>query len=186
MQSALIFLVKTLADMYLLTFLLRFIMQWVRASHHNPFSQFVFKVTSPLVVPARRVLPSIAGLDVPTLAVLLALEVLATFVLLLLSGFPVLVPELLLFSLLRLVSLTLWFYTIALFVYVLLSWFGARGMNPMADLLGEITEPLLRPARRMLPPIGGLDLSPLIVILLLQAIMIVVVQWFPPHLSYLR
>ena len=67
MQSALIFLFKTLADLYLLTFLLRFIMQWVRASHYNPLSQFVFKVTNPLVVPARRVLPSVAGLDTPTL-----------------------------------------------------------------------------------------------------------------------
>ena len=65
---------------------------------------------------------------------------------------------------LRLIALTLWFYTGALFIYVLLSWFGDRGGNPMAELLGELVEPLLRPVRRVLPPIGGLDLSPLIVI----------------------
>ena len=86
MQSALIFLFKTLADLYLLTFLLRFIMQWVRASSYNPFSQFVFKVTNPLVVPARRVLPSVAGLDTPTLVVLIVLEIVVTFVLLRLGG----------------------------------------------------------------------------------------------------
>jgi YggT family protein len=172
MQSALIFLVKTLADLYLLTFLLRFIMQWVRASYYNPLAQFVLKVTSPLVVPARRILPSVGGLDTPTLAVLFVLEILVTFVLLRLGGISLPLPVLLLYALLRLIALTLWFYTVALFIYVLLSWFGDRGMNPMAVLLGELIEPLLRPARRLVPPIGGLDLSALIVILLLQAALI--------------
>jgi YggT family protein len=172
MQSALIFLVKTLADLYLLTFLLRFIMQWVRASYHNPLAQFVFKVTNPLVVPARRVLPSVAGLDTPTLAVLFLLEVAITFVLLRLVGASAPIPVLLLYSLLRLIALTLWLYTGALIVYVILSWLGNRGINPIAELLGDLVEPILRPARRLLPPIGGLDLSPLIVILLLQAAMI--------------
>ena len=172
MQSALIFLVKTLADLYLLTFLLRFIMQWARVSHYNPLSQFVFKVTNPLVVPARRVLPSVAGLDTPTLVVLFILEFAVTFALLRLAGIPLPIPETLLYSVLRLISLAIWFYTVALFIYVVLSWFGDRGRNPMASLLGELVEPLLRPARRLLPSIGGLDLSPLIVILLLQAAMI--------------
>jgi YggT family protein len=156
----------------LLTFLLRFLMQWVRASYYNPFAQFVFKVTSPLVIPARRVLPSIAGLDTPTLLVLVVLEGLATWLLLWLSGVSLPVPELLFYSLLRLIALALWFYTIALIVYVVLSWFGDRGGNPMSVLLGQLVEPVLRPARRLLPPIGGLDLSPLIVLLLLQAAMI--------------
>jgi YggT family protein len=79
------------------------------------------------------------------------------------------VTDLLLWSLLRLVALTLWFYTIGLFIYVLLSWFGDRGMNPMSALLGQLIEPVVRPVRRVVPPIGGLDLSPLVVILLLQA-----------------
>lgn len=169
MQSALIFLVKTLADLYLLTFLLRFIMQWVRASYYNPLSQFVYKVTNPLVVPARRILPSIRGLDTPTLVVLIALEILLTFLLLRLAGLPLPAAQVLFYSLLRLIALAIWFYTGALIIYVLLSWFGNRGINPIAELLGDLVEPLLRPARRLLPPIGGLDLSPLIVIVLLQA-----------------
>lgn len=180
MQSALIFLLKTLADLYLLTLLLRFIMQWVRASYYNPLSQFVIKVTNPLVVPARRVLPSVGGLDAPTLVVLIVLEIVLTFVLLRLVGVALPVPELLFYSLLRLVSLALWFYIGALIIYVLLSWFGDRGGNPVAILLGELVDPLLRPARRLLPPIGGLDLSPLIVMLLLQAAMIALPV--PPYL----
>lgn len=184
MQSALIFLVKTLADLYLLTFLLRFLMQWARASHYNPLSQFVFKVTNPLVVPARRVLPSTGGVDTPTLVVLIVLEIVVTFVLLLLAGLSLPIPQLLVYSLLRLIALAVWFYTVALFIYVVLSWFGDRGGNPMTVLLEQLVEPVLRPARRLLPPIGGLDLSPLIVILLLQAIMIALP--FPQALSYLR
>ena len=181
MQSALIFLFKTLADLYLLTLLLRFIMQWVRTGYDNPLSQFVFKVTSPLVVPARRILPSVRGLDTPTLAVLIVLEIAVTFVLLRLVGLSLPVPELLLYSFLRLIALTLWFYTGALIVYAILSWFGDRGINPIAALLGDLVEPVLRPARRLLPPIGGLDVSVLIVILLLQAAMIAL-----PLPDYLR
>lgn len=184
MQRALIFIVQTLADLYLLTFLLRFIMQWVRASYYNPLAQFVFRVTNPLVVPARRVLPSIAGLDAPTLVVLIALEIVVTFLLLQLVGLTLSVGDLLLYSMLRLVSLALLFYTVALFIYVLMSWFGDRGMNPMSVFLGDLVEPLLRPVRRVLPPIAGLDLSPLVVLLLLHAVRIALP--FPPYLAYLR
>jgi YggT family protein len=172
MQNALIFLVKTIADLYLLTFLLRFILQWVRASYYNPLSQFVLKVTSPLVVPARRALPSVGGIDVATLVVLVALECVVTWVLIKLVGAAVSVPAFLLFVLLRLVALTLWFYTVAMFVFVVLSWFAGRVHGPMAMLLADIVEPLLRPVRRALPPIGGFDLSPLLVLLLMQAAVI--------------
>ena len=183
MQRALIFLIQTIADLYLLTFLLRFIMQWVRASYYNPLAQFVFKVTNPLVVPARRVLPSVAGLDAPTLVVLIVLEIVVTFLLLQLVGASLSLVDLLLYSMLRLVSLALLFYTVALFIYVLMSWFGG-GMNPMSDFLAELVEPLLRPVRRVLPPIAGLDLSPLVVLLLLHALRIALP--FPPYLAYLR
>jgi YggT family protein len=172
MTSALIFLIRTLADLYLLMFLLRFILQWVRASYRNPLSQLVQRVTSPLVVPARRVLPSVAGLDLPTLIVLMVLECIVTWLLITIAHYPVSMPGLLVLVVLRLVSLTLWFYSVALFVYVLLSWFGERGGGPMGSVLAEIVEPLLRPVRRVVPPIAGLDLSPLLVMLVFQAAII--------------
>ena len=174
MLDALIFLLRTFADLYLLTFLLRFIMQWARANHYNPLSQVVFKVTNPLVVPARRLLPSVAGLDIPTLVVLIVLEIVVTFVLLRLVDLSLPIPRLLFYSLLRLISLVLWFYVGALIIYAVLSWFAQPSRNPMAMLLGQLVEPLLRPARRMLPPIGGFDLSVLLVIVLLQATTIIV------------
>jgi YggT family protein len=169
MQNALIFLVSTLANLYLAALLLRFIMQWVQASYRNPLSQLVQKLTSPLVVPARRLLPSIAGLDAPTLIVLILLEGIVTFALMAIAGYSVLIPTFLLFVVLRLVALTLWFYTVALLIYALLSWFGDRGGNPMGSALAEVVEPVLRPVRRILPPVAGLDLSPLLVMLVCQA-----------------
>jgi YggT family protein len=181
MLDALIFLVQTLADLFLLTFLLRFIMQWVRANYANPLSQVVFKVTNPLVVPARRLLPSVGGLDTPTLVILFVLEVLVTFVLLRIAALSptavgvfaassLNVVDVLFYSVLRLVSLTLLLYIGATLIYVLLSWFGDRGRNPMGALLIDLVEPVLRPVRRLLPPISGLDIAPLIVTVLLYAI----------------
>jgi YggT family protein len=172
MQRALIFLVKTLADLYLLTFLLRFVLQWIRASYYNPLSQFVLRVTAPLVIPARRVVPSVAGFDVPTLVVLTLLEALVTWLLLKLAGVTAPLGTFALLTLLRLVALTLWLYSVALFVYAILSWFGDRGRNPLATVLAEIVEPLLSPVRRLLPAVGGLDFSALLVMLLCQAALI--------------
>lgn len=172
MQNALLFLVKTITDLYLLTYLLRFIMQWTRADFYNPLAQFIVRVTNPLVVPARRVIPGAAGVDMPTLIVLLGLEALATLVLLGIVGFSVPVANFIVYVVLRLINLTLWFYTIAIFVYVILSWIGQSRYNPIGEVLGDLIEPVLRPVRRIIPPIAGLDLSPLIVLLLLQAVAI--------------
>lgn len=180
MLNALLFVIKTLADLYLLTFLLRFIMQWVRADYYNPFAQFVVTVTNPLVVPARRLIPSVAGLDTPTLAVLIALEALMTWALTALIGITLPPGTFVLYVLLRLVNLTLWFYLFAIFIYVILSWIGQRQYSPIGALLGQLVEPLLSPARRLIPPIGGLDLSPLLVLIVIQAITIALP--LPPYL----
>lgn len=174
MQNALIFLVKTLTDLYLLTFLLRFIMQWTRADFFNPFGEAIVRITNPLVVPARRMLPSARSIDLPTLIVLVLLEALATLLLLRLAGASPPIDTFVVLVVLRLINLTLWFYTIAIFVYVILSWVGAGRYSPIGAMLGDIVEPVLRPVRRILPPIGGLDLSPLLVLIVLQAIVIAI------------
>jgi YggT family protein len=172
MQNALFFLVKTIADLYLLTFLLRFIMQWVRADFYNPLAQFIVRVTNPLVLPARRLLPSARGVDVPTLVVLVALEALVTWALLALFNLNVPVPDFIVYVLLRLINLTLWFYTGAIFVYIVLSWVGQGSHSPIGAILADLVEPVLRPVRRILPAIGGLDLSPLLVLIVIQAAVI--------------
>lgn len=168
-MSVLLFLVKTFTDLYLLVFLLRFLLQVARADFYNPFSQFIVRVTNPLVVPARRLLPSLRGIDLPTVIVLILLEVAVTWLLLQIVGVTATAPQLLFLIVRRLIALVLWTYTICIFVYVILSWVAQASYSPIAMLLSQVVEPVLRPARRILPPIGGLDLSPLIVLILLQA-----------------
>ena len=167
---SLIFLIRTLGDLYLLTFLLRFIMQWVRADFYNPLAQFVVRATNPLVVPARRIIPSAGGADLATLVILVVLEGILTWALLFVGSFTVPTGTFLLLVPLRLINLTLWFYTVSIFIYVIMSWIASSGYSPIARMLAELNEPLLGPVRRLLPPIGGLDLSPLLVLILIQAV----------------
>jgi YggT family protein len=174
MRGALIFIFRTFADLYMATFLVRFLLQWVRADYYNPVSQFVLQVTGPLVVPARRLLPSVRGWDLPTLVVLVALECIATFVLDLLAGVPVTAGMFVAQVALRLVALVIQLYIIVILVYALLSWLGDRGRGPVASVLGTLARPVLRPVRQVLPPIGGFDLSPLVVIVILEAVLIAI------------
>jgi YggT family protein len=180
MLNAAFYLLKTVSHLYLLTILFRFVLQWVRADFYNPLSQFIVRATNPLVVPARRLLPSFGGVDVPTLVVLVLLESLVTWLLLALVGGMVPADMFILYVALRLISLTLWLYSIGIFVYVILSFFAQASYSPIAMLLGQVVGPILRPVRRVLPPIGGLDLSPLLVLIFLQALMIALP--LPPYL----
>ena len=170
MRSSLFYLVKALGDLYLLAFLLRFLLQWVRADFYNPFTQAIVQITNPLVRPAARLIPTSRSVDVPTVAVLILLEGFLTWLLLYIGGIPsgtlAPLPLLILF---RLISLALWFYSVSILVYVILSWVGPGTRHPIAAVLADLNEPILRPARRLIPTIAGLDLSPLLVLILVQA-----------------
>lgn len=170
MRSSLFYLVKALGDLYLLAFLLRFLLQWVRADFYNPFTQAIVQITDPLVRPASRFIPTSRNMDVPTVVVLVLLEGILTWLLLRIGGVPsgslAPFPLLIVF---RLISLALWFYSVSILVYVILSWVGPRTRHPIAVVLADLNEPILRPARRLIPAIAGLDLSPLLVLILVQA-----------------
>jgi len=170
MRDSLFFLIRVLSHLYLLLFLLRFIMQWIRADFYNPLAQFIVRATNPLVVPARRLIPASSGIDLPTLVLLVLIEVLATWLLLYVASAPVTLIQFAEFVLLRLVSLTLSLYTWTILVYVILGWISPGGYHPLTMILAELNEPVLRPIRRLLPPISGLDLSPLLAVILIQAI----------------
>jgi YggT family protein len=176
-KDAIYFLISTLLELFVLTFVLRLLLQTVRADFYNPISQAILRITNPLVIPARRVVPSWGRLDLPTLVVIIVLQIATTLTL---SGlqsalygypFPGAVT-LLYFALLSLLRLLVQFYFFALLVYALMSWFGPQHQNPLAGVLARLCNPLLGPVRRLLPPIGGLDFSVLVVLLALQAIMI--------------
>lgn len=173
-MNALIFLVDTFAQLYLMTFLLRIILQLIRADFYNPISQFIVRVTNPLVVPARRLLPRMRRIDLPTLIVLILLQLIVSALLITMRGGvpdPYLLGWLTVF---RLIQLTIETYLICTFIYVILSWLAQASYSPFAMFLGQIVEPVLRPVRRLLPHVGGLDLSPMIVIILLYALSLLV------------
>jgi YggT family protein len=173
MTDALLFVVKVLADLYLYAFLLRFLLQWVRADFHNPLSQFIVRITNPLVLPFRRFIPGFKGLDMATLVVLVLLQTLITAGLLwVYTGSQPGPFTLLYLVVLRTLSMTIRAYVFAMFVYVLMSWINPTHYSPLTSVLGSLCEPILKPVRRVIPPIGGLDLSPLFVLIGLNALLI--------------
>ena len=161
--EALIYIIQTLGSLYLLIVLLRFILQLVRADFYNPLSQFTVKATQPLLKPLRRFIPSIAGLDTASLVLAVLVQLLLMVVTLSLMGFnPVsVIPQLLVWSLIGVTSLFFKVFFFALIVSVILSWVAPGSHNPGAQLVNQLCEPLLAPFRKLLPNLGGLDISPI-------------------------
>lgn len=168
--NAFIFLISTLFNLYMGAVLLRVILQWVRADFYNPISQLVWKVTQPVLAPLKNVLPRYRQLDLAACLLLLVLAML--YIQIIASLWSVRVGPLLMvwWAALKIAGLALSLYTASIAIYAILSWFGPGFSNPAANILYSINEPLLRPIRRVLPSMSGLDLSPLVAILLLQVL----------------
>lgn len=172
MSAAVFFVVQTLFELYILCYLLRLVLQITRADFHNPLSQFIVRVTSPIVTPLRRFIPPLRGLDTATLLVFLALEAVATWLLAWNAGITLSAVPMILLVLLRSIYTVVRMYVFAILIYAILSFVNPGTYNPLSSVLASISEPLLRPFRRIIPTIGGLDLSPLFVIISLQALLI--------------
>ncbi len=179
MTQALFFIVKTLTQLYLLLLLLRFWLPWCRADFRNPIAQGVLRLTSPIIVPLRRVVPPIGRLDTSTILVAFLIECLLVVILLKLRGASADVLPISLTALaeLGILSLNLFFFVIL--IKIILSWIAPQNYNPVTILLTTLSEPVLRPFRRIIPPIGGLDISPIFAIILLQA-GVIVLQTYKP------
>lgn len=176
-MDAIIFIVRTLLQVLLVTvFLLRVLLPLVRADSRNQLSQAVIRLTNPLVMPLRRLLPPIGKIDTASIVALLIVQIAATATLWLLGAYPwVLTPAQFMYVvLLNLLATILQFYTFALLLYILLSWVAPGTYSPASALLSSLCEPLLRPVRRAIPPLAGIDLSALFVIIGLQALYIAI------------
>jgi len=163
LAQAFVYVIQTLGSLYLLIILLRFILQLVRADFYNPLSQFTVRATQPLLKPLRRIIPGFGGVDLAALvlAILVQLALMMVVVVLLGASIGGLFPALLIWALLGVASLFLKVFFFALIVSVILSWVAPQTHNPAAELVNQICEPLLAPFRRLLPSLGGLDLSPI-------------------------
>jgi YggT family protein len=169
------FLVRNLAGFFILNLLLRFYLQVVRAPFGHPLAQFTVKLTNFAVLPLRRVIPSLAGYDSATILLAWFCSALMHGLLLALLPLPLnfLAPNamagLALLALLTLIQYSLYLLFGAVFVQAVMSWINPY--NPLTPLLDALTRPYLAPIRRLLPSLGGLDLSPLVLILVLQMIL---------------
>lgn len=162
-----VFLIQIFFGSYALVVLLRFLLQVLRADFHNPVSQFVVKITTPILRPMRRVIPGIAGMDTSSLVLAWLVKSIELGLILLVTANGKHILFAFLWALPELVTLTINLFLIAIFIQVILSWVGTGGYNPAIGIIHCLTDPLLRPARRMISPIGGLDLSPMLVIIAL-------------------
>jgi len=169
MTQALYFVVKTLAQLYLLLYLLRFWLPWVRADFRNPIAQAVLRFTSPIVVPLRRFVPSFGRLDTATVLVAFAMQFVILFVLLKIVNLSPGAATLAVMTFLELCILSLNLFFFAILIRIVLSWIAPGSYNPIGALAGSLAEPILAPFRRLIPPIGGIDISPIFAIVLLQA-----------------
>ncbi|CAM4368630.1 YggT family protein [Shewanella denitrificans] len=177
-MNAMSFLITTVFDLYLMVVILRFWLQWAKADFYNPFSQFIVKATHPVLAPMRRILPSVGSIDTASIVLALLVVLVKMLVLTLLAGAAIDILTLLLFSLISVVKeagvLLFWL----ILIRALLSWFN-QGHNPIVMMMTQLTEPVLAPVRRIIPPMGGLDLSVMFVIIGLNFLNMLLSQYVP-------
>ena len=168
--SALVFIVNALTSLYLLVLLLRFWLPWLRADFRNPLAQGILKLTSPVIIPLRRIVPSFGRLDTATVLVAFIVQYLAILLILLIIGSTASFSAISITAIVKLMLLSLNLFMFAIFVRIILSWVSPGQYNPATAIITTLTEPILRPVRRLIPPLGGFDISPIFVIIGLGAL----------------
>lgn len=168
MSNPVIFLIDTVASLYILAVMLRFLLQWSRAEYYNPISQFLVKITHPPLRLLRRFVPAIGKIDTSSLVLVMALQMLSDFSILLLKGVLISIGALIVLSFTQLVSLLFNIFIFAIFARAILSWINPGAFDAASSILHSLTEPVLNTCRQFIPDIGGVDLSPLVALILLQ------------------
>ncbi len=165
--DAVLFVLNVLVGLYLLLLLLRLLLPLMRANFNNPLAQGILKATSPLVIPVRRLLPPIGRIDTATVAVACGIQYLLIWLIGAIQGQHPGIPELVLLSIFSLANQVIRLFMFAIIIRIVLSWIAPGGYNPAIEIISTLTEPIMRPFRRIIPPLGGFDISPLFAILAL-------------------
>ena len=174
-MAALLYLIDTLLSLAQFAFLVRLLLQWARADFRNPLVRAVVQLTNPVLVPLRRLLPAVGRVDTASVVLVIALALLRVTMGTLLGGLGV--PPALLWAelaALQILRMVLWIYFFAIFLYATLSLIAPGTYSPAQAVLTSMCEPVLRPFRRLIPPLANLDLSPLWAGILIQALLILV------------
>ena len=170
--SAFSYLIGTLIDLYVTAVMLRLLLQWVRADFYNPVCQFLVKLTNPVLVPLRRVIPAIGKLDTASVVLMIALEILSVWIVSRIGSADLTIQQIVVFALIKLMATMLWILFFLIIVSVILSWVGARVRHPAIPLVYQVTEPVLAPFRKVIPPIAGIDLSPLFALIAIRFLLL--------------
>ena len=172
-----LFLLNVIFGLYIFAVLLRFLLQLVRADFYNPIAQFLVTITNPPLKPLRRVIPGLYGIDLASLVLLLLLELVFQSLIATLLNQPLTPATLFVKAVFHLLSNVLNIYLFGILIMVVLSWVNPYP-NAVSQLLGRLTGPVLRPARQMLPPFSGIDLSPMVAM-----VVIALMQMALPYLE---
>lgn len=167
-------LIQTLFGLYMLIVMLRFLLQLVRADFYNPISQFIIKATNPVLIPIRKVIPGFAGIDFSSLLLAYLVQLTALALIMLIVQGPLNLAYLLVWSLFGVAGMLVGIYFWGLLIVVILSWVAPGSPNPAVMLINQIIDPMMAPIRRRMPDMGGIDLSPLFALLILQVVKILI------------
>lgn len=169
-----VFLISVVFGFYILLVMVRFLLQAVRADFYNPLSQFVVRLTTPPLRPLRRIIPGVAGIDLAALVLLVLLQVLELVLVHSITGRTLHPGVLLVLAVAQLVSTALLIFIVAIIIQAILSWVQPGAHNPFTMVLYQLTTPVLRPFRRLVPPVSGIDLSPMVALLALYLLLMAV------------
>lgn len=189
LAQTLIFLVSTVGDFFAFTLITRFLLQWVRAPARNQLSEFVAALTNFIVLPARRFIPGLWGLDLATLVLALVTDSLKLWLILQIKGVQVgtavgmALVALLAMAAIHLTQLMVYLVMGALILQAVLSW--VNPYSPLAPILNSVTRPFLRPFQQVIPLVANVDLSPLVALLVCQLILAVPLAWLEGNLGRL-
>lgn len=166
-----IYVIRTLGSLYLMLVLLRFLFQLVRADYYNPISQFIAKATNPLLMPLRRVIPGFFGVDFAALVLALILQWILIQLVLVLAGYGLLFPlRAVVWAAIGLMSMVLSIYFWGLIISIVASWVAPFSNNPALVLVRQLIEPIMTPFRKLIPPLGGIDITPIFAFMVLHVL----------------
>lgn len=169
-QDPITLIIRTIGELYAFIVIMRFLLQLAGADYYNPISQAVVRLTSAPLLPLQKILPRVGRLDLSPLLLAWVVKVLTLVVILALHSSAFNLVSLLIFGAIGVVDTILTIYFWAVIGAVIISWLSPDSYHPAPQLILQLTEPLFRLARKVIPPIGGLDLSPILIFLVIQIV----------------
>jgi YggT family protein len=175
--QAAVYLIEIVFGLYILAVLLRFLLARVRADFYNPLSQFLVKITNPAIKPLRRLIPGYLGIDWPSIILLMFFQSLEILLISLATiGTIPAPPGLFVLTVANLLQTVIYVHLFIIIIQVVISWVNPGAYNPLTVIMYQLSEPILKPARRLIPPAGGFDWSPLVVLIIMNLMLILLVS----------